>query len=133
MSEWKLDHSPRGEAFYDFRKKLIKRFPCYTDDSLWRYFTFLHSVGADVRNEKDTHSENIDCIQNGRFYSRSTVNAITSKYLERLARLKAETASALPDDTEFDDAARIVIQRAVTPRQNHRSDRVGKIRNRQRA
>ncbi len=129
MGVWKLDHLPRGETFSDFKKQLAKKVPGYSAETMWRYFTFRHAVGADVRNDKDTLQEDINYFKNGNFYCRSTVNAMTSKYLEILAELKAEMASKLPDDTEFHDAARIVIRRARTPRQNHRSDRIGKIRN----
>ena len=129
MNEWKLDHLPRGETFSDFKKQMAKKVPGYSAETMWRYFTFRHAVGADVRNDKETLLEDIDYFENGSFYSRSTVDTMTSKYLERLAELKAEMASTFPDDTEFDDAARIVILRARTPRQNYRSHRVGKIKN----
>ncbi len=132
MKSWNLDHKPRGNPFFDFRKLLKKNHLIpdeYSSDTWWRYYSILHMTGSSTRIVREEHIANLDSIQEGKYYSKATVNAMEMDYLTQIAELKTKLSRALPDDTSFNDAAREVISRTRRRRQNSRSTRPGKINN----
>jgi hypothetical protein len=130
MSQWKLDPQIYSPTFKFFLRKFCKRnCPGYSDQTYWRYFTLLHMVGAEVHNTGLTNKRIAEEIENGRFYSKSTLKAMETKYLKRISELKSSMDSKLPDDTQFDDATQMVAIRANMSRQSSRSSRPGKIQN----
>ncbi len=131
MKQWKLEHLPRGADFNKFRvlvsKVIIPGY--YSNDVWWRYYTILHMTGSSTRIIREEHIANLNCIQEGKYYSKATVNDMETNYLTRIAELKTEMSLVLPEDTDFEDAARVVISRMKSKRQNSRSTRPGKIIN----
>jgi len=125
MQSWKLEPIIYSPKFKEYRKKFMEKYPGYSLQTCWRYFTFLHLVGADARHTHEVNADYIEWFQNGKFYSKETLNLMESKYLERIAALKQK----LQDTSEFDAAAKEVIHRATMRRQNSRSTRCGKIKN----
>ncbi len=138
MEPWKLAYRRTGSQadFNKFKKKLTgKEFQghCYSDEVYWRYYTLLHMTGSSTRIVVEEHVANLDCISSGRYYSKATVNAMETDYLTSIAELMTQVSSALPDDHEFDNAAREVISRMHNTRQNSKSTRPGKINNKKTA
>jgi hypothetical protein len=131
MELWKLEHRPRGFEFNKFKKLMseVVQGHLYSDDVWWRYYTLLHMTGSSTRIVVEEHIANLDCISGGRYYSKATVNAMEKDYLTRISELKAKVTTVLPDFTGFDDAAKEVISRMHSKRQNSRSTRSGKIHN----
>ncbi len=82
-----------------------------------------------MHNTNLTNKRIAEEIENGRFYSKSTLKAMEIKYLARIAELKQTMTKKLPDDTQFDDAAQMVALRASMSRQSSRSTRPEKIQN----
>ena len=124
LAEWRLEPILYSSTFADSRKRLRKKCPGVTDQTCWRYFTFQHMVGSDVRNTKETHVENIRMIEKGVFYSKSTLEAMEQKLLSKI------TALCRGDEwPEFRRAVEVVIERAAFTSQNNRSTRPGKIQN----
>lgn len=132
MLHWKLDQH-RGAEFNKFKKNTFDEefleIPKYSDDVWWRYFTTLHMTGTAARITRDEHIVNLDRIQSGRYYSEATMNAMEAHYLERIAELKRDVASVLPDDKTYENAVKIVVHRAKKKRQHYMSTRP-KIANR---
>ncbi len=120
MATWRLEEGERGTAFHDYFRKAVKRFG-FSERAHWRYFTFMHMVGAKKHNTELTHRELLALFEGGAFYSKATVQGMESKYLERMARIRR------PD--EFNDAAVTVGYRASQPRQSSQSTRPNKIKN----
>ena len=87
LAEWRLEPILYSSAFVDSRKRLRKKCPGVTDQTCWRYFTFQHMVGSDVRNTKETHIENIQMIEKGVFYSKVTLEAMEEKLLSKITAL----------------------------------------------
>ena len=131
MKQWKLEHLPRGADFNKFKVAVSKVIipGHYSDDVWWRYYTILHMTGSSTRIIREEHIANLNCIQEGKYYSKATVNDMETDYLTRIAELKAGVSLALPDDTGFEDAAQVVISSMKSTRQNSRSTRPGKIVN----
>lgn len=132
MKSWNLDHKPRGDSFFDFRKLLKKKQSIpdeYSNDTWWRYYSVLHMTGSASRIIREEHIANLTSIQEGKYYSKAAVNAMEMDYLTQIADLKTKLSLALPDDTSFHDAAREVISCTRRQRQNSRSTRPGKINN----
>ncbi len=130
MASWKLDPILYTQNYVDFKRKILKKHhnSC-SEDTYWHYYTFLHMVGTEVHNEGLTHAENMEQIEEGVFYSRSTLHTMEAKYLERIAQLKQAMKASFPNDNTFDCAARMVAHRASMRRQSSRSTRDGKIKN----
>jgi hypothetical protein len=126
MSGWKLEPQLTTTRFTDFKKQFKERFPGFSDQTYWRYFTFLHLVGADVRIARDVQRLNIQAFESGKFYSRDTLIQMETKYLTRIARIMDQMD---PDDTTLAETAKVVIYRAKMHRQSSRSKRDGKIKN----
>ena len=125
MRSWKLEPIIFSPRFKEYSKHFQKKYPGYSLKTCWRYFTFLHLVGADARQTHEVNSDNIEWFQNGKFYSKATLNTMEAKYLHKISALKQQ----LQDISEFDAAAKEVAYRATMVRQNQRSTRDGKIRN----
>jgi hypothetical protein len=133
MEPWKLAYRHMGsQADFNKFKKLtgeIVQGHCYSDEVYWRYYTLLHMTGSSTRIVVEEHVDNLDCISSGGYYSKATVNAMETDYLTSIAELMTQVSSALPDDDGFDNAAREVISRMYSTRQNSKSTRPGKINN----
>ncbi len=125
MAAWKLDVEERGTSYHEYYKKAVRAFG-YTEKAHWRYYTFMHMVGAKKHNTDLTHKELLGQFENGKFYSNATVKAMETKYLEHLAEITRECQD---DDNDFRRAAVTVAFRASLPRQSSRSTRPGKIKN----
>ena len=130
MKTWNLDHKPRGFEFNKFKKLLSRVTPGhYSDDVWWRYYAILHMTGSATRIVREEHVANLECIQQGKYYSKDVLNAMENDYLIHINDLKARLSEAFPDETGFEDAARTVINSTQSMRQSSRSTRPGKIRN----
>jgi hypothetical protein len=118
MHSWKLDVEPGGGKWNDYHKHAVKN---YTAQTHWRFFTFMHIVGAAARNSEATHMAMLEQFENGKFYSSAALRAMETMYLQRIAHAMS--------GKDFHDAAKTVIFRATMPRQSCRSTRPGKIKN----
>lgn len=136
MEPWKLAcrYSGSQAEFNKFKKLIgdVVKGHCYSDEVYWRYYTLLHMTGTSTRIVEEEHVANLDCISIGSYYSKATVNSMETDYLTSIAELKTQVSSALPEDDGFDNAAREVISRMHSTRQNSRSKRPGKINNKKR-
>ena len=124
MDSWKLKPIHCTTQFHEYYRKSVKKFG-YTQETHWRYFTFMHMVGAKKHNTDLTHRMLLEQFQNGTFYSRATVEAMEAKYLQRIASL----ARCKECTADFNRAAQTVAFRASLTRQSCRSKRPGKIQN----
>jgi hypothetical protein len=102
----------------------MKKYPGYSVQTCWRYFTFLHLVGTEIHNTEEVNEKIIDSIENSTFYSAKTLELMEAKYLDKIASLKQQ----VQDTSDFDVAAMEVVIRATMKRQSSRSTRDGKIR-----
>ncbi len=125
MAAWKLNEEAHCTSFHNYFRKAVRTYG-YTEKAHWRYFTFMHMVGAKKHNSDLTHRELLEQFENGKFYSNATVKAMETKYLKRIAEI---TQECLDDDDNFRCAAVTVAFRASLPRQSSRSSRKGKIKN----
>ena len=125
MKSWKLEPIIHSQRFKDYWKHFQTKHPGYSLQTCWRYFTFQHMVGADARQSSEVHTDSVEWFENGKFYSRETLQKMEEKYLRKISVLKQQ----LQDTSDFDAAAEEVIHRATKTRQNSRSTRDGKIRN----
>ena len=125
MQQWKLEPIISSVKFVDFKKTFMKKYPGYSVQTCWRYFTFLHLVGTEIHNTEEVNEKIIDSIENSTFYSAKTLELMEAKYLDKIASLKQQ----VQDTSDFDVAAMEVVIRATMKRQSSRSTRDGKIRN----
>ena len=124
METWKLEPIIYTESFHEYYRKALKRLG-YTKTTHWRYFTFMHMVGAKKHNTELTHRALLEQFENGVFYSNATVKAMEASYLKRILSLLRHVECL----DEFNQAAVTVAFRASLQRQSSRSCRPGKIKN----
>jgi pyruvate/2-oxoacid:ferredoxin oxidoreductase alpha subunit len=129
MKIWRLDR-PKGESFRYWKKSLFKgeylEIPRYPIHVWWRYYTLLHLTKAVTRLTRDEHIIHMDRIESGRYYSKASMNAMEARHLARIAALKQEAEA--PQNTRYEDAARVVISRMEKDTKNDKSNQP-KIRN----
>jgi hypothetical protein len=125
MQPWKLEPIIFSDKFSVFKQHFKKKYPGYSVQTCWRYFTILHLVGTQIHNAEEVNENFINSIQNSKFYSAQTLEHMEAKYLKKIAGLKQR----VQDTSEFDVAATEVAIRATMKRQSSRSTRDGKIKN----
>ena len=123
MEAWNIKEIIDSMPFYEYYRKAVKKFGAFTKTTLWRYFTFLHLVGAEIHQPRSVSTALLEQFENGKFYSTTTVRAMETKYLKRIA----EAVSI--KGCNFHEAAKTVAFRAKLVRQSSRSTRPGKIVN----
>lgn len=123
MEAWNIKEIIHSIPFYEYYRKAVKKFGIFTKKTHWRYFTFMHLVGADVHNPRSVNVALLEQFENGKFYSTATVRAMETKYLKRI------TEAVSVRGCNFHDAAKTVAFRATLVRQSTRSTRPDKIVN----
>jgi hypothetical protein len=123
MDAWNIKEIIDSMPCYEYYFKAVKKFDTFTKTTHWRYFTFLHLVGAEIHQPQSVSMALLEQFENGKFYSTATVRAMETKYLKRIVEAVSVKGCNLHE------AAKTIAFRATLVRQSSRSTRQGKIVN----